>query len=110
MNKQILEKYLPMTETAYYILLALRHPMHGYGIILDVERMTDRRIRIGAGTIYGTLTKMESDRLIRAVREEDRRKIYQHTALGEELLALEIRRIKELYDNGTKGGSDHENA
>ncbi|MDD3127030.1 MAG: PadR family transcriptional regulator [Candidatus Izemoplasmatales bacterium] len=108
MNKQIVDKYLPMTETAYYILLALKKPLHGYGIILAVERMTNQRIRIGAGTIYGTLTKMETDDLIKPIREEDRRKIYIQTDLGSQLLQLEINRLQELYENGIKAGDNNE--
>jgi len=100
MKQRLIDKYLPMTETAYYILLALSNPLHGYGIILEVERMTNQRIRIGAGTIYGTLTKMETDLLIMPIKEEDRRKIYLQTELGKELLNLEINRLKELYENG----------
>ena len=108
MTQQMIDKYLPMTETAYYILLALKKPLHGYGIILDVERMTNKRIRIGAGTIYGTLTKMENDQLIQSIHEEDRRKIYIQTTLGYELLMMEINRLKELYDNGIKGDEINE--
>lgn len=103
MLKKIIEKYIPMTETAYYMLLALKKPLHGYGIILEVERLTNKRLRIGAGTIYGTLTKMEQDQLIQVVGEDDRRKIYLQTELGMELLSLEINRLKELYENGVKG-------
>jgi DNA-binding PadR family transcriptional regulator len=102
MKQRLIDKYLPMTETAYYILLALSNPLHGYGIILEVERMTNQRIRIGAGTIYGTLTKMETDLLIMPIKEEDRRKIYLQTELGKELLNLEINRLKELYENGIR--------
>jgi len=102
MKQRLIDKYLPMTETAYYILLALSNPLHGYGIILEVERMTNQRIRIGAGTIYGTLTKMETDLLIMPIKEEDRRKIYLQTDLGKELLNLEINRLKELYENGIR--------
>jgi len=108
MKQEMIDKYLPMTETAYYILLALRKPLHGYGIILDVKRMTNQRIRIGAGTMYGTLTKMENDHLIIALREEDRRKIYIQSELGSEVLKLEIDRLKELYENGIKGGERDE--
>ena len=100
MGKKIFEKYLPMTETAYYILLALREELHGYGIILSVEKVTDGRIRIGPGTIYGTLSKLENDKLIEVVREENRRKVYIHTNLGKELLKREIDRLEELYKQG----------
>ena len=49
--------------------------------------------------MYGSLSKMEKDGLITFVREEDKRKIYQITELGEEVLNLELRRIQRLYQN-----------
>ena len=51
------------------------------------------------GTLYGTLSKMEKDGLIEFVREEDKRKIYQITELGMEVLELELKRIQRLYRN-----------
>lgn len=100
--KKIIEKYLPMTETAFYILLALKEPLHGYGIILKVEELTQNRIRIGAGTIYGTLSKMEEDGLIEAVEQQDRRKIYIQSRIGNQLLCLEVNRLKELIENAER--------
>jgi DNA-binding PadR family transcriptional regulator len=47
--------------------------------------------------MYGSLSKMEKDGVIRFIREEDKRKIYKITDLGEEVLALEITRIEKLY-------------
>ncbi len=86
-----------MTETAFYILLCLREPNHGYGIVQTVEKLTDGAIRLAPGTMYGSLSKMEKDGVIRFIREEDKRKIYKITDLGEEVLALEIKRIELLY-------------
>lgn len=86
-----------MTETGFYILLCLRTPNHGYGIIQRVEAMTDGEIRLAPGTMYGSLSKMEKDGLIEFVQEQDKRKIYQITKLGEEVLSLEMKRIKRLY-------------
>jgi len=86
-----------MTETAFYILLCLREPNHGYGIVQTVEKLTDGAIRLAPGTMYGSLSKMEKDGVIRFIREEDKRKIYKITDLGEEVLALEIKRIERLY-------------
>ena len=100
MTDKLKAKYIPMTETAYYILLALQEPLHGYGIILKVEGLTEGRIRLGAGTIYGTLSKLEEDGLITVVREEDRRKVYLQTDLGSELLIIEIERLAQLLRHG----------
>ncbi|MBB6670358.1 PadR family transcriptional regulator [Cohnella nanjingensis] len=92
-------QYLPMSETMFYILLSLTEARHGYGIMQYVEELTDKRIRLGAGTLYGSLSRMEKDGVIVFVREDDRRKTYQATEDGRALLKLEIARISELHRN-----------
>ena len=89
--------YVPMTETGFYILFCLQTPNHGYGIVQRVEKLTDGEIRLAPGTMYGSLSKMEKYGLIRFVREEDKRKIYEITELGTEVLQLELKRIRRLY-------------
>ena len=88
-----------MTETAFYILLCLQTPNHGYGVVQRVEEMTGGELRLAPGTMYGSLSKMERDGLIRFVREEDKRKIYESTQAGREVLQLELKRIERLYKN-----------
>ena len=68
--------------------------------------MTGGAVSISAGTMYGTLSKMEKDGLIRFYREEDKRKLYQITELGKELLSLEIKRIERLYKNSKGEDTD----
>lgn len=97
MDRHIRKVYVPMTETAFYILLCLRKPNYGYGIVQTVEKRTDGGIRIAPGTTYGTLSKMEKDGLIEFIREEEKRRIYQITPLGEEILQIELKRIERLY-------------
>ena len=99
MDAHIKKVYVPMTETGFYILLCLRTPNHGYGIVQTVKELTDSEITLSPGTMYGSLSKMEKDGLITFVREEDKRKIYQITELGEEVLNLELKRIQRLYQN-----------
>lgn len=99
MDAHIRKVYVPMTETSFYILLCLREEMHGYSIVQKVESMTAGAVRLSPGTMYGSLSKMEKDGLIRFVREEDKRKIYHITALGHEVLELEMNRIERLYRN-----------
>ena len=99
MDDRIKKIYVPMTESAFYILFCLQKPQHGYGISQEVRKMTGGAISISAGTMYGALSKMEKDGLIRFCREEDKRKLYEITALGQEVLDLEIRRIERLYRN-----------
>ena len=73
--------------------------MHGYNIIQKVKQMTGGEIVIGAGTMYGSLSKMEKDGLIQFVREEEKRKLYKITVLGTEILNIELKRIERLYKN-----------
>ena len=103
MDAHIRKVYVPMTETAFYILLCLKMPNHGYGIVQMVERLTDGAIKLAPGTMYGSLSKMEKDALIRFVREEEKRKIYEITDLGREVLQTEIARIERLYRIAQEG-------
>lgn len=99
MDAHIKKVYVPMTETGFYILLCLKEENHGYGIVQRVREMTGGEIVISPGTMYGSLSKMEKDGLISFIREENKRRIYIITDLGQEVLSLEIRRIKRLYGN-----------
>ncbi|MGO4537671.1 PadR family transcriptional regulator [Paenibacillus sp. 2TAB19] len=100
--EELLKSYLPMSETAYYILLSLMEIRHGYGIMQDVDELTKGRISLGAGTVYGSLSRMEKDGLITVMHEENRRKSYLITDSGRALLKQEIARIGELYNNSLK--------
>lgn len=99
MDTHIKKVYVPMTETGFYILLCLREERHGYSIVQRVEELTGGEIRLSPGTMYGSLSKMEKDGLIRFIREEEKRKIYIITDLGQEVLELEMKRIERLYWN-----------
>ncbi len=99
MEERLRRIYVPMTETGFYILFCLREEMHGYSIGKKVGEMTAGEITISPGTMYGTLSKMEKDGLIRFVREEEKRRLYQITDLGREILSLEMKRIERLYKN-----------
>lgn len=99
MKERVKRIYIPMSETAFYILFCLREEMHGYSITQKVKEMTEGELVISAGTMYGSLSKMEKDGLISFVREEEKRKLYKITELGREILDIEIARIKRLYRN-----------
>ncbi|MBR3438083.1 MAG: PadR family transcriptional regulator [Clostridia bacterium] len=99
MDDKIKRIYVPMTESGFYILFCLQSPQHGYAISQQVKKMTGGAVAISAGTMYGTLSKMEKDGLIVFCREEDKRKLYQATPLGREILNIEVRRIERLYRN-----------
>lgn len=98
----IQKRYLPMSESAFYILLSLAGEKHGYAVMQDVEALTAGRIRLGAGTVYGTLGKMEKEGLIEVTAEADRRKMYRLTTLGRQVLRLEIGRLEELVRNAQR--------
>jgi DNA-binding PadR family transcriptional regulator len=99
MEDKIKRIYVPMTETGFYILFCLQKPQHGYGIGQQVKQMTGGEVTISPGTMYGTLAKMEKDGLITFLHEEDKRKLYQISSLGKEILDMELRRIERLYKN-----------
>ena len=103
-------KLSPLTESMYYILLSLIKPLHGYGIIKKVEEMSNGRVKLAAGTLYGAITNLERNKLIEPMgsdSENKRRKLYKITPIGQELLIIEIDRLKEMINNGINeiGGS-----
>jgi len=103
MNKNY-QKYLPLTESTAYILLALRQPLHGYGVMQKVEIMSENTVKIGPGTLYGAFSTLESEGLITKAGEEDRRKLYVITLKGQEVIKEHIHRIEILVKNGSMIG------
>ena len=91
-----------LTEATYYILLSLYDPQHGYGIMQEVERLSNGRVHLAAGTLYGALNSMVEKGWIMQLPVEDgtRKKNYQITSLGFEILRDEIERLRELVTNG----------
>lgn len=92
----------PLTEAVYYILLALRKPNHGYGIIQEVEQLTSGRVVLGAGTLYGaiqTLLKKKWIAIYRIDTESRKKKEYIITDLGKEVFEAERQRLEELLRN-----------
>lgn len=107
MEDKIKKKYCPMTETTFYTLLALLSPNHGYGIMKFVLELTDERVRMGTGTLYTMLGRLVEDQMIQVMSEEDGKKTYQITELGETLLNMEQERIKKQCENGERILGDH---
>ena len=62
----------PMTEAMYYILLVLTVPSHGYQIMASVPRASQGRVHMGPGTLYGVLTRMETERLQAMLEDQTR--------------------------------------
>lgn len=105
-----LSKKLPLTETTFYVLLALNEPGHGYAVMQKVEELSDGRVRIAAGTMYGALENLTKQKLIVSVPSADeRRKMYQISEEGRKVLKLEVERLKylvDIYNIKIRGGND----
>ncbi len=98
------DSYLPLTPAVFHILLALADgEKHGYAIMQEVGRLTDGRLRMGPGTLYGTIKRMLAERWIEETPErpdpaldDERRRYYQLTELGSKLAVAETRRLSCL--------------
>ena len=96
------EKETPLTEAFYYILLALRKPNHGYGVIQEIEQLTGGRVVLGPGTLYGALQTMQKREWIRIYSQDTesrKKKEYIITDLGRTAFEAEKSRLEELLDN-----------
>jgi DNA-binding PadR family transcriptional regulator len=95
-----LNKFLPMTETTYYILLSLLEPLHGYGIMQRVQELSSGTVEIAPGTMYGALENLKKQQLIDLVDEgeEKRRKVYALSELGRQVLSMEFSRMQHIIN------------
>lgn len=93
-----------LTEAVYYILLSLFEPLHGYGIMQKVETLSQGRVRLAAGTLYGAINTLLDKGWIRALPEESnsRKKEYIILDEGKRAVINEINRLRELLDNGER--------
>ena len=98
------DEKIALTEAVYYILLSLYSPLHGYGIMQNVEALSAGRVRLAAGTLYGALNTLLEKSLISALPGEanSRKKEYLITESGKNAINNEIIRLKELLLNGVK--------
>ena len=97
-----MEKNTPLTEALFYILLSVRKPNHGYGIIQEIEALTGGRVVLGAGTLYGAIQTMLSKGWIEIYSEETssrKKKEYIITDIGRSVFAEEQKRLEELMEN-----------
>lgn len=97
-----MNEHIALTESTYYILLALYTPQHGYGIMQMVERLSEGRVRLAAGTLYGALSALcEKDWIVPLpVSEASRKKEYRLTDKGLAVLTAELNRLRQLVANG----------
>ncbi len=109
MNKKKVKKYLPLTESSAYILLALCEPLHGYAVMQKVAVMSKETVTIGAGTLYTAFSTLEKQKLIAKAGQEGRRKLYVLTDLGKEVLAEHIKNLAILVENARLEGISKSN-
>ena len=95
---------LALTEAVFYILLSLQKPLHGYGISQNVGELSNGRVKLAAGTLYGALNSLVEKGWIDALPEnpESRKKEYVITKNGLAVLREELDRLSELVDNGKR--------
>ena len=93
-----------LTEAVYYILLSLTEPMHGYGIMQNVAHLSGGRVNLAAGTLYGAINSLlEKGWIVALPGEKDsRKKEYRITEAGEQILLMELARLRELMENGIR--------
>ena len=96
---------LPLTPVVLHMLLALageRQGKHGYALAKEVEDVSEGQIRMGPGTLYGSIQRMIDASLIeesaRRSDEDDRRRFYRLTPFGRKVLELELARLHAVME------------
>lgn len=100
-----MEQDLPLTESIFYILLVLHRPLHGYGISKEVEEMTQGRVALGAGTLYGAIKNLSKKRWIRIYKDEEdarRKKEYILTEEGKRVFEEEVKRLESMLQDAKR--------
>jgi DNA-binding PadR family transcriptional regulator len=93
-------KFLPLAPAMLHILIALAgEDLHGYGIMKEISRQTDGAYNLGPGTLYDNLQRLIAQGIVRQVKlrienDDPRRRYYQLTSLGRDVLSAEIARLE----------------
>jgi DNA-binding PadR family transcriptional regulator len=97
------EDYLPLTEATFYVMLSMAaERRHGYAILKDVKALSQGRVVLSTGTLYGALSRLLDAGLIERVEEEDPalvgrpRKFYCLTHRGRRTMEAEVKRMRDL--------------
>ena len=90
----------PLTEPVFLILVSLAdEPRHGYALVRDIHRMSNERVTLSTGTLYGAIRRLLEDGLIERFKQEDKardKQAYKLTMAGRKILLLEVARMKHL--------------
>jgi DNA-binding PadR family transcriptional regulator len=113
MNTMDFQEHLPLSEAVFFILLSLLPgPKHGYAIMKDVEALSDSRVSLSTGTLYGALKRLLETGWVRRAAGDERdeagrqRKAYALTQLGRGILEAETDRLKKLVSIMRKRSSE----
>ena len=105
------ESELPLSPTVFNILMALADDeAHGYGIMRAVEEFTAGTVKMGPGTLYGSLDRMLSAGLVKEVSEpmpdakSRRRRYYRLTDFGLKVLQAEAERLRQMVETAREKG------
>jgi DNA-binding PadR family transcriptional regulator len=98
------EEFLPLTPAMFHILLALADKeRHGYHIMREVEERTGGNVKLGPGTLYGSIKRMMADGLIEELEErpdpeldDERRRYYRLTDFGFRVATAEAQRLEQM--------------
>jgi DNA-binding PadR family transcriptional regulator len=102
--KENAEAWLPLTPAMFHVLLALADKeRHGYEIMREVDERSEGKVRLGPGTLYGSIKRMLTDGLIEELEErpdpeldDERRRYYRLSDLGRRVAVAEAERLERL--------------
>jgi DNA-binding PadR family transcriptional regulator len=100
--KEDLTPYLPLSPAALHILLSLAgEDRHGYGIMQEVARQSERQYKLGPGTLYDNLQKLVNQKLVEeaprpSANDDPRRRYYRITPFGRNVLGADIARLEAV--------------
>lgn len=101
-----------LTEAVFYILLSMFSPIHGYAVMQNIEKLSNGRVQLGAGTLYGAINTLIEKHWITSVPggSDSRKKEYIITDEGKAVVRSELERLEELLANGKRilGGDNFE--
>ena len=98
--------FLPLPSSSFHVLLALaKSEKHGYAIMQEVEEISEGAVRMGPGTLYGTIKRLLETGLVEESGErpdpdldDERRRYYRITTLGEKVVTAEVRRLSTMIE------------
>jgi DNA-binding PadR family transcriptional regulator len=100
------QEFLPLPSSSFHVLLVLAQgEKHGYAIMQEVERISEGAVRMGPGTLYGTIKRLLEGGLVEETNErpdpaldDERRRYYRITGVGDRVVAAEVRRLSTMIE------------